>query len=39
MGYALSTTVDLAFADALEATRAGLTEAGFGILTEIDQRL
>ena len=36
MGYALSTTVDLAFADALEAARARLTEAGFGILTEID---
>jgi uncharacterized protein (DUF302 family) len=36
MSYALSTTVDLPFAEALEATRTQLREAGFGILTEID---
>lgn len=36
MGYALSTTVDESFEQTLEATRAALTEHGFGILTEID---
>jgi uncharacterized protein (DUF302 family) len=36
MSYALSTTVDLPFAEALEATRTQLSEAGFGVLTEID---
>jgi len=34
--YALTTTVPGPFADTLEATRASLTEQGFGILTEID---
>ena len=36
MGYALSTTVHHPFAETLEATRAALTEQGFGVLTEID---
>jgi len=38
MGYALSTTLDLGFEDALTGTRAALAEQGFGILTEIDLR-
>lgn len=36
MSYALTTTVPLAFADTLAATRASLADQGFGILTEID---
>ncbi len=36
MSYALSVTVDQPFENALEATRAALSEQGFGILTEID---
>jgi uncharacterized protein (DUF302 family) len=36
MSYALTTTVRSPFADALAATRASLTDQGFGILTEID---
>ena len=36
MSHTLSTTVELGFADALEAARARLGDAGFGILTEID---
>jgi len=36
MGYALSTTLDLGFEEALTGTRAALAEQGFGILTEID---
>lgn len=34
--YTLSTTVDLPYADTVTATRAALSEQGFGILTEID---
>jgi uncharacterized protein (DUF302 family) len=34
--YTLTTTVDLAYDDAVTATRAALAEQGFGILTEID---
>ena len=36
MGYALSTTLDTSFDDAVERTRAALSEQGFGVLTEID---
>ena len=36
MGYTITTTVDRPFADVLEATRAALSEEGFGVLTEID---
>ena len=36
MSYALTTTVRRSFGDTLEATRASLTDQGFGILTEID---
>src|SRR6478672_937076 len=36
MGHTLSTTVDRGFAETLEATRARLADAGFGVLTEID---
>jgi uncharacterized protein (DUF302 family) len=36
MTHSLSTTLELDFARALEATRAQLAEVGFGILTEID---
>lgn len=36
MPYALSTTVRMPFAHALEATRAALGDQGFGVLTEID---
>ncbi|MEP7193914.1 MAG: DUF302 domain-containing protein [Actinomycetota bacterium] len=38
MSYALSTTVHRSFADTLDATRASLTEQGFGVLTEIDMQ-
>jgi uncharacterized protein (DUF302 family) len=34
--YALTTTVESGFADAVAATRAALSEQGFGVLTEID---
>lgn len=36
MQYALTTTVEAPFAEALEATREALSEQGFGVLTEID---
>ena len=36
MSYALTTTVHRSFADTLDATRASLSDQGFGILTEID---
>lgn len=36
MSYALSTTVQGPFADTLEATKAALSDHGFGVLTEID---
>jgi uncharacterized protein (DUF302 family) len=36
VSYALTTTVPRSFADTLEATRASLTDQGFGVLTEID---
>jgi uncharacterized protein (DUF302 family) len=38
VSYALTTTVRGSFVDTLEATRASLTDQGFGILTEIDIR-
>ncbi len=38
MSYALTTTVRRPFADTLAATRAALTDQGFGILTEIDMQ-
>lgn len=38
MSYALTTTVPHPFDDTLSATRAALTDQGFGILTEIDIR-
>ena len=34
--YALTTTLDVGFAETVEATRAALAEQGFGVLTEID---
>ena len=36
MSYALTTTIRRSFPDTLDATRASLTDQGFGILTEID---
>ncbi|WEV77299.1 DUF302 domain-containing protein [Janibacter cremeus] len=36
MQYALTTTVEAPFTEALEATREALSEQGFGVLTEID---
>jgi len=36
VSYALTTTVHRSFADTLDATRASLSDQGFGILTEID---
>jgi uncharacterized protein (DUF302 family) len=36
MGYALSTTVEMPFDEALAKTREALGHQGFGILTEID---
>ena len=36
MSYALTTTVHRFFEATLDATRASLTDQGFGILTEID---
>ena len=38
MGIALSTTLHTSFDDAVERTRRGLSEQGFGILTEIDMK-
>lgn len=36
MDYQRSITVDLPYAEAVERTRAALSEQGFGVLTEID---
>ncbi len=36
MGYAMSTTTETPFPEALAATRDALAEQGFGVLTEID---
>jgi uncharacterized protein (DUF302 family) len=36
VSYALTATVHRAFAETLDATRASLTDQGFGVLTEID---
>ncbi len=36
MQYGTTITTDLSFDDAVERTRAALTEQGFGVLTEID---
>lgn len=36
MQYAITTTVDMPFDEALTATRAALADQGFGVLTEID---
>jgi uncharacterized protein (DUF302 family) len=36
MGYALSTTLDRPFDEAVEVTRVALSDRGFGVLTEID---
>ena len=36
MGYALSTTLNTSFDDAVKRTREALAEQGFGVLTEID---
>jgi uncharacterized protein (DUF302 family) len=38
MSYALSTTVDKPYAEAVEAVKAALGEQGFGVLTEIDMK-
>jgi len=38
VSYALTTTVHRSFADTLDATRASLSDQGFGVLTEIDIR-
>ena len=38
MSYALTATVRRPFVDTLAATRAALTDQGFGILTEIDMQ-
>lgn len=38
MGYALSTTVQASFEDAVARTRSALAEQGFGVLTEIDMK-
>jgi uncharacterized protein (DUF302 family) len=38
VSYALTTTVGRSFLDTLNATRACLTDQGFGVLTEIDVR-
>ena len=37
-GLAISTTLTTTFDDAVQRTRAALSEQGFGILTEIDMR-
>jgi hypothetical protein len=36
MSHTLSTTVDQGFADTLDATKARLADADFGVLSEID---
>ena len=36
MSYAISTTIAMPYADAVEATRKALADQGFGVLTEID---
>lgn len=38
MNLGLSTTLHTSFGDAVERTRAALSEQGFGVLTEIDVR-
>jgi uncharacterized protein (DUF302 family) len=38
MSYALSKTVDLSYDEAVAATKAALSEQGFGVLTEIDMK-
>jgi len=38
VSYALTTTVHRSYADTLDATRASLSDQGFGVLTEIDIR-
>ncbi|MEW5808051.1 MAG: DUF302 domain-containing protein [Actinomycetota bacterium] len=38
MGYALSTTMQASFEDAVARTRSALAEQGFGVLTEIDMK-
>ncbi|MBX7450783.1 DUF302 domain-containing protein [Mycolicibacterium sp. 3033] len=38
MTYALSTTLQASFADAVEKTRQALADQGFGVLTEIDMK-
>ena len=38
MGYALSTTMQTTFEDAVERTRKALADQGFGVLTEIDMK-
>ena len=38
MAYALTATFRRPFADTLAATRAALSDQGFGILTEIDMQ-
>ncbi|WP_051684117.1 DUF302 domain-containing protein [Blastococcus sp. URHD0036] len=35
-GYAIATTLDVPFADAVARTREALADQGFGVLTEID---
>jgi uncharacterized protein (DUF302 family) len=38
MSYAMSKTVDLSYDEAVAATKAALSEQGFGVLTEIDMK-
>lgn len=38
MNYALSTSVQLPFAEAVERTRRALADQGFGVLSEIDMK-
>lgn len=38
MSYALSTTMNASFDEAVERTRHALAEQGFGVLTEIDMK-
>ncbi|MEU1956075.1 DUF302 domain-containing protein [Nocardia rhamnosiphila] len=38
MDFALSTTLHTSFGNAVDITRAALSEQGFGVLTEIDMR-
>jgi len=37
--YSIRTTLDLPFAEAVEQTKRALAEQGFGVLSEIDERL